>query len=501
MATILTSDDAASRPEKVSGVLARGSSRFRRKSFQTNLLLSLGGIFLLFAICFSVYQYQREKEYKIDIMHSRLQMFNYELVQTIRERGRMDDWVFHDFEERHDVEGLRVTAIDKTGHVLFDSYGADIDSLDNHLKRTEIQQALREGNGYDIMRTSESTHATYFYSATNFDDVIIRTAVPYSAELTRSLQADNTYIYFAIALTLLLGTVLYWSTRRISRHIEYLREFAIHAEEGENIDREMDRQLPNDELGDISRTIITLYWKLRHSEEEKVRIKRQLTQNAAHELKTPAASIHGYLESILDNPDMDNEKRLHFLERCYAQSERMNKLLLDMSTLTKLDELEKSHRDEFKQVDLLPIINSVLEDTALQIQERGLEVSVRVPSNMEVFGEQSLLYSIFRNLVDNVISYATGANRLSIVCAEREDEGKHFCEFTVSDNGQGVDPQHLSYLFERFYRVDKGRSRKLGGTGLGLAIVKNAVAAHGGTTTAESTQGGGLTIRFTLARY
>lgn len=501
MATILTSDDSASHADKVGESPASGSRQSRRKSFQKNLLLSIGGIFLLFAICFSVYQYQREKEYKIDIMHSMLQMFNYELVQAIRNYGCMDDRMFHDFEERHDVDGLRVTVIDKTGHVLFDSYDANIDLLDNHLQRTEIQQALHDGNGYDIKRTSESTHETYFYSATCFDDVIIRTAVPYSSELTRSLQADNAYIYFAVILTLLLGIVLFWSTRRISRHIEYLREFAIHAEEGEYLDQEMERNLPNDELGDISRTIITLYYKLRHSEEEKVRIKRQLTQNAAHELKTPAASIHGYLESILDNPDMDEEKRLHFLERCYAQSERMNKLLLDMSMLTKLDELEMAHRHDFKQVCILPIIHNVLEDTALQLHEKGIEPTVEVPANMEVFGDQSLLYSIFRNLIDNVIVYANGANRLSIVCVETEKEGNHYCEFTVSDNGQGVEQHHLDHLFERFYRVDKGRSRKLGGTGLGLAIVKNAVAAHGGTATAELTQGGGLTIRFSLARF
>ena len=129
----------------------------------------------------------------------------------------------------------------------------------------------------------------------------MRTAVPYSAELTQSLRADNTYIYFSIALTLLLGSVLYISTRRISRHIGYLREFAIKAENGEPLDHELERHLPDDELGDISHTIIMLYWKLRHAEEDKARLKRQLTQNAAHELKTPAMSIHGYLESILDD--------------------------------------------------------------------------------------------------------------------------------------------------------------------------------------------------------
>ena len=473
------------------------ATALKSKSFQRNLLLSIGGVFLLFAICFSVYQYKREKEYKIDILHSRLQMYNYEMVQTVGKDSMNCSRLFRDYVLHHQMEGLRVSVIDKEGRVIFDSYDTDVEALGNHLQRTEIQQALREGSGYDIKRMSQSTHETYFYSATRFGDVIVRAAVPYSAELTRSLQADNTYIYFSGFLTLLLGIVLYYITHRISRHIGYLREFAVKAEEGEELDHVLERQLPDDELGDISHTIIMLYWKLRHSEEEKVRIKRQLTQNAAHELKTPAASIHGYLESIIDNPDMPNSKKQHFLERCYAQSERMNKLLLDMSVLTKLDEIDdhsSNARHEYRQVDVKQVITNVIDDTDLQLQDKGIELKLQLPQNIEVQGDSSLLYSIFRNLIDNSISYANGATRLVIAC-------RHFYEFNVSDNGQGVEAQHLTHLFERFYRVDKGRSRKLGGTGLGLAIVKNAVAAHGGQATALSTPGGGLTIRFTLARF
>lgn len=480
------------------------ATALKSKSFQRNLLLSIGGVFLLFAICFSVYQYKREKEYKIDILHSRLQMYNYEMVQTVGKDSMSCSRRFRDYVVHHQMEGLRVSVIDKEGRVIFDSYDTDVEALGNHLQRTEIQQALREGSGYDIKRMSQSTHETYFYSATRFDDVIVRAAVPYSAELTRSLQADNTYIYYSGVLTLLLGIVLYYITHRISRHIGYLREFAVKAEEGEKLDHELERRLPDDELGDISHTIIMLYWKLRHSEEEKVRIKRQLTQNAAHELKTPAASIHGYLESIIDNPDMPEDKKKHFLERCFAQSERMNKLLLDMSALTKLDEIDDNRseaRQAYRPVDVLQIIQSALDDTALQLQEKGIAPSLQLPQHIEVLGDQSLIYSIFRNLIDNAIAYATGASLLSITCAEVEKEGRHFYEFIVSDNGQGVEAQHLTHLFERFYRVDKGRSRKLGGTGLGLAIVKNAVVAHGGQATALSTPGGGLTIRFTLARF
>lgn len=469
------------------------ATALRSKSFQKNLLMSIGGTFVLFVICFISYQYHREREYKIDILQSRLQMYNYEMAQTLGEDSLIEEHAFLAYVKRHKLEGLRVTIIDTTGCVMLDSDNPNVKKLDNHLHRTEIQQALLSGNGYAIKRTSESTHETYFYSATRFGNVIVRTAVPYSAELTKSLQVDNTYIYFTITLSLLLGIMLYLSTHRISRHIGYLREFAVKAEDGEEIDHELERRLPDDELGDISHTIIMLYWKLRHSEEDKVRLKRQLTQNAAHELKTPAASIHGFLESILDHPEMPEEKKRHFLERCYAQSERINKLLLDMSTLTKLDEWPvQPHKKT--DIDIIPIINNVLDDTALQLNEKGIDARLNLPERLLISSplndSSSAFYSLFRNLIDNVVAYASGASYIEL----KYDSG----EFLFADNGPGVEPQHLSHIFERFYRVDKGRSRKMGGTGLGLAIVKNIVMVHGGSVTAEHTPGGGLTTRFTL---
>ena len=472
------------------------ATALRSKSFQKNLLVSIGGIFLLYSICFGIYQHQREKDYKTDIMHSRLQMYNYEMMQTLGNDSILNKDLFREYVNRHHINGLRITVINNHGKVLLDSHEAATHSLENHLKRKEIQEALRSGNGYDIKRTSASTNDTYFYSATKFGNIIIRSAIPYSTDLLRSLQADNTYIYFAILLTVLLGIVLYFNTKRISSHIGYLQEFAKKAENGSELDHELERRLPDDELGDISHTIITLYWKLRHSEEDKERIKRQLTQNAAHELKTPTASIHGYLESILDNPDMPADKRQHFLERCYAQSERMCKLLLDMEQLTKLDERPLVMPKENKRIalDIVPIIHNVLEDTALQLLEKGISMDIQIPKKIMIFSSllepEGAIYSVFRNIIDNAIAYAAGATKITI----RYNDGV----FSLADNGQGVPAEHLSHLFERFYRVDKGRSRKLGGTGLGLAIVKNTVAAHGGWVMAENTPGGGLTIRFSL---
>ena len=473
------------------------ATALRSKSFQKNLLVSIGGIFLLYSICFGIYQHQREKDYKTDIMHSRLQMYNYEMMQTLGNDSILNQDLFREYVNKHHINGLRITVINNHGKVLLDSHEAATHSLENHLKRKEIQEALRSGNGYDIKRTSASTNDTYFYSATKFGNIIIRSAIPYSTDLLRSLQADNTYIYFAILLTVLLGIVLYFNTKRISSHIGYLQEFAKKAENGSELDHELERRLPDDELGDISHTIITLYWKLRHSEEDKERIKRQLTQNAAHELKTPTASIHGYLESILDNPEMPADKRQHFLERCFAQSERMCKLLLDMEQLTKLDErphVMQKENNKRVALDIVPIIHNVLEDTALQLLEKGISVDIQIPKKIMIFSSllepEGAIYSIFRNIIDNAIAYAAGATKITV----KYNDGV----FSLADNGQGVPAEHLPHLFERFYRVDKGRSRKLGGTGLGLAIVKNTVAAHGGWVMAENTPGGGLTIRFSL---
>lgn len=471
----------------------------RNKSFQRNLFFSIVSIFILFVVCFGIYQHQREKVYKIDFLNTRLQMFNYKTMRSLGEQGILCDSTFLAYTKAHSIEGMRVTVIDTNGKVLQDSDDNKIDSLSNHLKRHEVQKALIHGSGYDIKRTSETTHETYFYSATKFKNLIIRTAVPYSTELTEFLQTDYSYIYYTIFLTFLLVIVLYWNTSRISRHIEHLREFAIKAEKGEKLDHELERRLPNDELGDISHTIITLYWKLRHSEEDKARIKRQLTQNAAHELKTPAMSIHGYIESILDNPNMSAEKRQHFLERCYTQSERLNKLLMDMAQLTRLEDtptLSSEDTKKISNVDIVPIIKNVLDDTALQLNEKGIQSIVSLPDKIIIPSPltepEEVLYSVFRNLVDNTIFYATGATKINITY----NDGK----FSFSDDGIGVEPKHLPYLFERFYRVDKGRSRKMGGTGLGLAIVKNAITAHGGTISAHTTPGGGLTIKFAFSK-
>jgi len=231
-------------------------------------------------------------------------------------------------------------------------------------------------------------------------------------------------------------------------------------------------------------------------QEHENELKRHLTQNISHELKTPVSSILGYMESILENPNLDPLRQRFFVERSFQQAQRLSALLQDISTLNKMDEAKRLFEKE--PSNLYDVVSDVLKDVNLQIEQKECTTINKVMSDCEIQGNRSLLYSIFRNLVDNALAY--GGEKLTIeINCYREDE--QFYYFSFSDNGIGVAEEHLSKLFERFYRVDKGRSRKVGGTGLGLAIVKNAVLFHRGNISAKNVPGGGLRFIFSLRKH
>ena len=240
---------------------------------------------------------------------------------------------------------------------------------------------------------------------------------------------------------------------------------------------------------------MSMYDQLQNAEEDKNRLKRQLTQNVAHELKTPVSSIRGYLETIVSDPGMDEEVKNHFIQRCFIQSQRLSSLLQDISTLNKLDDAPGSYERE--PVNILTLFNTILSDVAQKLKEKNITVRTLIGPEVVVTGSHSLLYSIFRNLTDNAIDYA-GEGVTVTVQVLSEDE--NYYTFSFADNGVGVAAEHLPHLFERFYRVDKGRSRKMGGTGLGLAIVKNAVLLHHGSISVRLAQTGGLEFIFSLPK-
>lgn len=473
-----------------------------RISVGTKLYMSVLSVFLVFAVAFIVFQQTREKQFKVDTLNLKLQDYNSHMEEYLRLFPDRSEQALDRYVQSHYIPHLRVTLISLSGKVMYDSELKDYSHVTNHASRPEIVSALHNGAGSTVERNSKTLKGDFFYSATCFpkDSLIIRSALPYTSDLSKSLKADQHYIWFAVATMLLLTIILYRFTRRLGDNIQRLRTFASRADHGESLDTEDLVGFPSDELGEIAERIIKIYKRLQTTRQEQDILKRQLTQNIAHELKTPVASIQGYLETVLDNPNINDSMREQFLKRCYAQSQRLTSLLQDISTLNRMEDAPDMIGTE--DVNISEIVANIQKETALQLQQKQMSFVNKLPNDVMVKGSPSLIYSVFRNLTDNAIAYAGTGTTITLTAQPIEDIDEEMkspkWQFTFSDNGVGVPVEHLPRLFERFYRVDKGRSRKMGGTGLGLAIVKNAVLLHGGTIRVVNNFNGGLRFDFTL---
>ncbi len=224
-------------------------------------------------------------------------------------------------------------------------------------------------------------------------------------------------------------------------------------------------------------------------------LKQQLTSNIAHELKTPLASIKGYLETIMNNPKITPDKQQYFISRAYSQSERLNHLLNDISLLNNIE--DSAELFEIKPVGIKKIVHDVVENLESRLTAKNIKCKLYIDDEVVVNGNDSLLSSVFQNLIENSINYA-GENMTIEIKNYLEDKKYHY--FSYSDNGIGIPEEHLQRIFERFYRIDSGRMRETGGTGLGLSIVKNAIQLHKGNITARNRPEGGIEFLFTLAK-
>ncbi|WP_243345383.1 ATP-binding protein [Parabacteroides sp. FAFU027] len=580
-----------------------------RVPFHKRLFITIFSLFFLFVIIVSVFQYQREKYFREQMLSTTLTKYNTLIMYEIQKNG-ISNAAFNEIHRFIDLSEIRITVIDLKGKVLFDSERHDFFNMSNHLNRPEIIAARQKGYGYAI-RYSESVDRDFFYSAQKYGNLYIRTALPYNTQTVQLLRPDNQFIYFLVILFLLMVLTLFRFSHVLGKNISHLRDFAVSAEKNEL--RENMFSFSNDDIGEISEKLVKIYHRLVRTktalsiereklfmhfrfsreglaifskekkeiltnslfiqhinlisdfplenaeqvfqlkeftpicdfldaslslrqkreevvskkvkimkggksfeidcvifedktfeisifnntqQEEENRLKRQLTQNISHELKTPVSSIQGYMETILSMPDLDPAKRQLFLERCYAQSKRLSYLLSDISMLNRMDEANTLF--DIEHVEVSRIVHDIHNEIQLELDKKNISVEFKNwPEKIFIEGNSSLVYSIFRNLFDNASTYAGENVKITISCYRQDAE---YYYFSFADTGTGVAEEHLNRLFERFYRVDKGRSRKIGGTGLGLAIVKNAVLFHKGEISAKNRPEGGLEFMFKLKK-
>jgi signal transduction histidine kinase len=566
-------------------------------------------------IAILAFQFNREKRYRTDQLENTLDNITGFTHRYIEHYAIIPEQNFTRLDTVKYLipeSNIRVTVIDVKGKVLYDSFVPEAHEMENHLMRPEVQKALYSETGANI-RHSATTGQDFYYFARFYDDYFVRCAVVYNIEVKDFLKTERVFIFFMLALFLIMWGLLSLVTHRLGEFVDRLRDFAVRAGNNEEIDPNFG--FADSEFGDIRRQIVQIYNRLRRAKEdlttEKERLfnhlnalnegiafflpnkekilanshfiqyinliserssisaeklfeiedfkplvaqienylkpdylinpkdlpqfsvtiskneryfsvqsivfpdksfevlisditrpekrrllKQQLTSNIAHELKTPLASVKGYLETILNNKNLPKEKLDYFIQRAFIQSERLNSLLNDISLLNNIE--DAGDLFEFKKVHLRPLINDVIENLESRLNEKKMLIQLSVSDQVTVYGNDSLLSSIFQNLIENSVNYA-GENTNILIKQYLEDEKFYYLSY--SDTGKGIAEEHLPRIFERFYRADEGRTRENGGTGLGLSIVKNAVQLHKGEISVRNKPEGGLEFLFSLAKH
>lgn len=410
-------------------------------TYRTQLTVWFAALFLAFAAVLVVFQIRQDMNTKKHSLQERLEAYADAISHTSDYEGLVALF----------PKEMRTTVIDCYGDVIYDSADSTVFEV-NHLDRPEVVSALEHGRG-DKVRTSETTGIPYFYFAKSYDGMVVRVALPYDVQVRRFFRPDN---LFLLIVALLFGIAVLM--------IAFL----------------------SDRFGTgVADTI----------ERQNRKLKQQMTSNVSHELRTPVTSIRGYLETLVSCPDMDPQKRDVFIQRAYSQTVRLSDLIRDMALISKIEESPEKLPVEL--VDFADVAAEVFEEFADRIARQGVNVENMLRTGVFIHANRTLVYAVLRNLVENSLKYAGEGVTLHIECLGSAEGLLHFVYY---DTGAGVPAEHLSHLFERFYRVSEGRSRDDGGSGLGLSIVRNAVVFHGGDITASLREPSGLMFSFSLRR-
>lgn len=465
------------------------------------LTLSLGAVF--------AFQYNREHQFRLELLNAQLTLLNHQMMDHY-EAGLVSVQLWIRGLDLP-LKNLRFSIFDMEGNVIFDNLDPGKHKKGDVLSYPGIKMAMTSPDnlGYAISDVDVADDGTYYYYAVLKDgDVFARTgALSEEVDINDMLTIDKKLIWYAILIYIVVLLLTYFAVSKLGKTIKRLSRFAQRAENGDEIyDVEA---FPNDELGKIARNIILLYVRLQRTmaerdrqaqiamreEQEKAQMKRDLTNNINHELKTPVSAISLELDTLINNYGrLSEEQRTKLITRCRANADRLQNMIQDILTLNRIDEGSSAIQNEL--LSLTDIVEEVVDNLKLKAKAAGISINVSLPDTMMMRGNASLLESIFANLINNSIAYS-GASEISIFL-QQEDEKSY--RIIICDNGCGIPEEHFEHIFDRFYRLEKGRTRTKGGTGIGLAIVKSAANYHNGSISIRNLPSGGLEFTLILAK-
>jgi two-component system phosphate regulon sensor histidine kinase PhoR len=403
---------------------------------------------------------------------------------------------------------MRITLIDSSGVVIYDSSVPDslLHSLDNHSQRLEIVEARQVGTGSNV-RTSATVHEDLVYVARKVDLWIsASSAFPHLQFVRVSVGLGDVkrvmyeirfkIVVAAIAVLAVVLLVSQFVARRMAKPLVEIGEMVKEIKAGN-----LDQKLPvrsQDELGRLAELINELTDKLKTDIEQLQKLERvrsEFLANVSHELRTPIFSLKGFLETLQEGAINDPAVNKKFVEKAYHHANRLDSLLSDLIEISRIESGDM--KMSFRYFDVVSFLRQIVGDFSDNAAKKQQRLLLDAPEGEAlVLGDKDRLRLAIGNIIDNAIKYSPESTTI----IARLTEQNHSVTISVSDNGPGIEAEHLPRVFERFYRVDKTRSREVGGTGLGLAIVKHIVEAHNSKVSVTSEVGKGTTFSFDLKK-
>jgi two-component system phosphate regulon sensor histidine kinase PhoR len=381
-------------------------------------------------------------------------------------------------EYRLSDDTLRVTLVAADGTVLLDS-NADIGDMTNHGNRPEIKKAFLNGEGRDVRKSETLDQSTFYYAMRLENGNVLRLAKQTGSIYGMFMDAIPALVFIAVILFAFCAILAYFLTKSFVEPIEKIAK---------NLDSRVEVST-YEELEPFLETIQEQHANIIKN----AKMRQNFTANITHELKTPLTSISGYAE-LIENGMADEQQTRRFAKEIHRNAQRLIRLINDILQLSELDTRETELETE--PLNLYGMAYTCVEMLRINAEPEGIRLDI-TGGTAWIEGNRSMIEEVLYNLCSNAIRYNKSNGSVEVHVAETTEGAI----LRVSDTGIGIPKKHQDRIFERFYRVDKSRSKERGGTGLGLAIVKHIVAEHHASISLESEEGEGTVITVQFPKF